>query len=182
MWCRIRKHPILFVFFAAMLLIGVMCGIVIKKSAAIQKYYLSDCERYISRVYAGSIFGILCDRVLGGLVFILLTLPLFFSAFCLPLQAALLFYKGFVFGTVGGILFSVYRFSGFSVFLIVLLPQFLLFSVFYLVFSISAFDAGIIKRGGLLKELAAAAAFCAVCAAAELLLICLIFRPVSKIL
>lgn len=187
---QLKKRLIVTIVFIALFVIGILSGIVMDKPLSIECYYLNYCDNYIYRIFSESSGGILVDRLLSSAFFIVLTIPLALTVFCVPLQGILVFYKGFVFGTVTVILFSVYRFSGFLVWLIVLLPQVLLFSAVYIILSVLAFDCGCENR--LRRDfycvrvffiyllMAALAAF--ICALLEFLVVCLIFRPVSKVL
>ena len=187
----IRRRPIATIAFSAMFVIGIMCGILIDKPSAIECYYLNYCDNYIYRIFSESPGGIFLDRLLGSAFFLILVVPSALTIFCVPLQGFLVFYKGFVFGTVTVILVSVYKFSGFLVWLIVLLPQTLLFSLVYILISVIAFDCARESRcrgggcGGIrdfLIYLLVAAVAAVVCALLEFLIVCLIFRPVSKVL
>ena len=186
----VKKRFVVTVIFFALFVIGILSGIVIEKPASIECYYLNYCDNYIYRIFSESSGGIFVDRLLSSAFFIVLTIPLALSIFCVPLQGILVFYKGFVFGTVTVILFSVYRFSGFLVWLVVLLPQVLLFSAAYVVLSVLAFDCGSENRlrrdfgcmRGFLVYLLLAAIAALLCALLEFLVVCLIFRPVSKVL
>lgn len=86
---------------------------------------------------------------------------------------------------------GVFSHSGFLVWLIVLLPQTLLFSLVYILISVIAFDCARESRcrgggcGGIrdfLIYLLLAAVAAVICALLEFLIVCLIFRPVSKVL
>ena len=184
----LKKRLTSVIVFCTMFVIGIMCGIVIEKSVTIYRYYLNYCDNYIYRIFSESPSGILLDRVLSSAFFLLLTIPTAFCIFYLPVQALLIFYKGFIFGTVTVILISVYKFSGFLVWLIILLPQTLLFAAVYICFSVIAYDFVRERRcrGTGIKELFTyfliALLSSLVCALIEFLLVCLIFRPVSKVL
>ena len=178
------------VAFALCFFIGILSGIVIDKPSSVEYYYLDYCDVYVYRIFSGSAWGIFLDRTMNGALFLLPSVLLAVSVFFVPLQGLLVFYKGFVFGSVTVILFSVYRFSGFAIWLIVLLPQVLLFAAVHVALSVIAFDCGCENRGGnvvrKLKEFAvwllAAAAAALLCAVMEFLSVCLVFRPVARIL
>ena len=84
------------VVFIALFVIGILSGIVIEKPASIECYYLNYCDNYIYRIFSESSGGIFVDRLLSSAFFIVLTIPLALSIFCVPLQGILVFYKGFV--------------------------------------------------------------------------------------
>lgn len=186
----IKKRMIVLIVFITLFGIGLFSGIVIDKPNVIECYYLNYCDNYVYRIFSESPGGIFLDRISGSAIFILLVFPLALSVFCVPLQAFLVFYKGFVFGSVTVILFSVYRFSGFLIWLVILLPQTLLFAAIYVVLSVLAFDCGCESRtcgnlAGIRNFIIyAAAAFVAalLCALFEFLVVCLLFRPLSKVL
>ena len=184
----LKKRIMSVIVFSTMFVIGIMCGIILEKSVTIYRYYLNYCDNYVYRIFSESPGGILLDRVLSSTFFLLLTIPAAFCIFYLPVQGLLIFYKGFVLGSGTVIFFSVYKFSGFLVWLIVLLPQTLLFAAVYVCFSAIAYDFVREKRcrGNGIREFFA---YCLimlsaalVCALMEFLMICLIFRPVSKVL
>lgn len=187
---QLKKRLVVFITFSIMFVIGVMSGIIIDKPVAIDCYYLNYCDNYIYRIFSESPGGIFTDRILTSALFIALVIPTALSIYCVPLQGLLVFYKGFVFGSVTVILFSVYRFSGFLVWLLVLLPQTLLFAIVYIILSVLAFDCGCENRSRrdfhymktffvyFLTAIIAAL----LCALVEFLFICFIFRPVSKVL
>lgn len=186
----LKKHFICSIVFITMFIIGILCGIVIKKPGSIECYYYNYCDHYIYRIFSESTGGILIDRILSSSIFIVLIFPLAFSVWIVPLQGLLIFYRGFVFGTVTVILFSVYRFSGCLVWLFVLLPQTLLLAALCIVLSVLAFDCASENRcskdWGRLKAFAVYAGIAVVaaimCALLEFFTVCFIFRPVSKVL
>ncbi len=187
---QLKRHWIASILFGATFVIGILVGMFIRKPAAIEVYYLDYCDNYIYRIFSEAPGGIFVDRILSSLFFLVLALPAALSVFCTPLQGILVFYRGFVFGSVTVILFPVYRFTGFLVWLIVLLPQTLLFAATYLVLSVLAFDCGWENHSrrdfcGMKKffvYLIVAVVAALLCALLEFLIVCLIFRPFSKVL
>lgn len=186
----LKKHLITFSILVIMFGIGIISGIVLDKSVAIECYYVNYCDNYVYRIFSEFPGGIFIDRAIVSVVYIALVFPLAFSVYFVPLQGFLIFYRGFVFGSVTVILFSVYHFSGFLIWLIILLPQTLLFAAIYVTLSVLAFDCGgecrgrrdFCGMGGFVVYAVVALIASLLCALLEFLVIFLIFRPVSKIL
>lgn len=185
----LKKHILCLTLFISMFIIGIMCGVIIKQPETIEEYYTQYAEEYVGRVYVGSIGGIFVDRLLGALVFFASGVLTACFVWFVPLQGFFVFYKGFVFGTTVEILLSVYGFGGFLIFLTVLLLQTLILAFGYVVLSVCAFDFG--KNRGI-KEcdgvynlvcILVGSGILVLCSAiVELIGVCLIFRPISKLL
>lgn len=144
----LRKRLLPVVVFSGLFLVGVLSGIVIDKPVAIEYYYLDYCDEYVYRIFSASVWSIFLARILNCILFLVPTLLISLCIFCIPLQGILIFYKGFVFGSITVILFSVYKFSGFIIWLLVLLPQTLLFAAIYIVFRRWRLIAGLKTAGG----------------------------------
>lgn len=188
--CTLKNRLLFLILFSAMFVIGIISGFVLDKPRAIECYYLSYCDNYVCRVYSQSPFRLFFDRIFHSFLFLLLAVPAALTVFFLPFQMLVVFYRGFIFGYVTVILFSVYRFGGFMVWLVVLLPQTLLFSALYIVVSALAFDCAsenlraknLCAAGRFFRFLILAAIGVLLCAALEFLIVCIIFRPLSKLL
>ena len=187
----LRKRLLPVIVFSGLFLVGILSGIVIDKPVAIEYYYLDYCDEYVYRIFSAPVWSIFPTRILNCILFLVPAVLISLCVFCIPLQGILVFYKGFVFGSVTVILFSVYKFSGFIIWLLVLLPQTLLFAAICIVFSVLAFDCGLENRGrkccwggvaDCCRHLLFAACASGICALIEFLTVCLIFRPVSGIL
>ncbi len=117
-------------FCLTLFLVGILCGVVFSKPYVIYRFYMQRCEDYISKIFDtdysvwkiffGRLFS--CMAVYGACLLLALFpcgfLPSFLLAFC----------KGYTF--VGWIqcLFPIYGFNGAIVFVVIVLPQTLLFT------------------------------------------------------
>lgn len=133
--------------FLTTFVIGVMCGVVLKKQVSIEKYYLNYAGKYLSQVFTASIGGIILKRMLSALLFLAFSSLLCVSPLFVPLQCCLLFCKGFAYGALTVALFSTSALNGFFVFLLVLLPQTICFAAIGSAESALFFDYSLGARG-----------------------------------
>ena len=185
-WAAVKKHKIKAVMFATAIVAGILLGIVLPKQTSVKQYYLTYCRTYTQRVFSSSVFALFFRRLISSLLLFLLVFPLFFTAFYLPVAFLIVFFKGFTFGVVTSILFFSFGISGFFIWLICALPVTLYVFTAICVLCAAAGEFCKYKPDfSRCNELLPYVLFLLLCAVLgallELVLIALIFRPVSKI-
>ena len=133
-----------------------------------------------------SVFRLFFRRLISVVLLLLLIVPLYFTVYYLPAAFLLVFFKGYTFGIVTVILLSTYGIGGFFIFLICALPTALL--TFALLAIACTLGGEICKKrppacgnGGIFCSFLLLLIGATACALAEILLVTIIFRPVSKI-
>lgn len=182
----IKKHKIRAILFAAVIVSGILLGVILPKQTSVKQYYLTYCRTYTQRVFSSSVFALLFRRLISSVLLFVLVVPLYFTVIYLPVACLIVFFKGFTFGMVTVILVSSFGVSGFFIWLICALPV----AVFLFVALCAACAAAgefcnkkpDFSRCSDMLPYFLFLSFCALgCALLEFVLVALVFRPVSKI-
>lgn len=182
----LRKRKAWLISFGAAILTGVVLGLVLPKPASVRQYYLTYCRAYTDGIFVSSVFRLFFRRLISVVLLLLLIVPLYFTVYYLPAAFLLVSFKGYTFGIVTVILLSSYGIGGFFIFLICAFPTALLT---FALLAIACTLGGEICRkrppacgnGGIFCSFLLLLIGATACALAEILLVTIIFRPVSKI-
>ncbi len=182
----LKRQKVWLIVFGATILLGIILGVVLSKPAAIRQYYAVYCRAYTDMIFAASVFQLFFKRLIAMVLLLLLIVPLYFTAYYLPVAFLIVFFKGYTFGIVAVILLSSFGVNGLFIFLVCALPSAVL--TFVLLAIACALGTEVCKKR--LPMCGSCGALCyflllflcaAACAIAEMLLVALIFRPIGKI-
>lgn len=182
----LKRRKAWLITFGATILLGIILGVVLSKPAAIRQYYAAYCRAYTDGIFAASVFKLFFKRLIAIVLLLLLIVPLYFTAYYLPVAFLIVFFKGYTFGIVTVILLSSFGVNGLFVFLICALPSAIL--AFALLAIACTLGVEVSKKR--LPICGSCGALCyfvllflcaAACAVAEMLLVAVVFRPISKI-
>lgn len=181
----VKKHFVWLLAFAGLIVVAVVLGVVSSKPAAVRSYYETYCREYVQSVYISSLFKLFFTRLIACAFFFLLVCPLFFTVFYLPAALLVLFFKGYVFGVTTSVLLSTYSVNGFFLWLLCSLPA----AAYAFFISVSACIVALAekkcKRKSHISDILPYFILLGVCVLAgviaEILLVFVVFRPVSKI-
>ena len=126
----LRSHKFLILVSFLIFIAGIICGIVIEKPLSLDIYFRDYCGDFIFKIVNKdqSVFSLFFARLINHILMFGACLFLAISVWCIPVPVIIIFYKGFIFGTVCVIMVTVYSFSGIFIFIVVYVPQQLLFT------------------------------------------------------
>lgn len=139
-FCRATKQKKTIIVFLFLFLCSTVCGILFVKTPVIYTYHLNICDRYVDRIcYSSrSVFLIFLERAAGNALILLLFICTGFHTIGLAVAPLIFIFRSYVFGGSLTIFFTVYRFSGALIVLVLYLPiHLLLDAVFLFAISIS---------------------------------------------
>lgn len=180
-----KKRYIKTLVFAAFIIVGIVCGFLLRKNDPVRTYYATYCRKYAESIFLSSVLKIALKRFFSSFVLFLLVSPNFLTPFYLPFCAFVLFFKGYSFGVSGSILLFSYGVNGAFAWLLCALPTAII--CFFIAANVAAVAAAPKKRLCLYPtdetcKYACFLAFLAVvCALVECIFVFLLFRPISKI-
>lgn len=170
--------------FGSFILLGIVCGFLLRKSEPVRTYYATYCRKYTESIFLSSVFSVFFKRIISSFLLFLLVSPIYLTPFYLPFCVFVLFFKGYTFGVSGSILLFSYGVNGVFAWLLCALPTALF--CFFLASILAAvaapkkkfclYSANEVGKFAVLLALLAV-----VCALVECIFVCLLFRPISKI-
>ena len=182
----LKRRKTWLIAFGATILLGIILGFVLSKPAAIRQYYTTYCRAYTDGIFAASVFKLFFKRLIAIVLLLFLIVPLYFTVYYLPVAFLIVFFKGYTFGIVAVILLFSFGVNGLFIFLICALPAAIL--AFALLAIACTLGTEVCKKR--LPMCGSCGALCyflllflsaVACAIAEMLLVAVIFRPISKI-
>lgn len=185
----IRQKYILLILFL-LCLCSTVCGIVLVKTPAFFDYHLKICDRFLDRVcYSDrSVAAICMERTFGCVMFLLLVCLGGLHPAALVLPSCALVFRAYNFGGTLAILFSVYRFSGAIVALVLYIPIHLMLDIVFLCGAMLCFSRAFCFRFCLADWKALGLDFALLCVlsllicVAEGLLLCVLFHPFGNLI
>lgn len=184
--CRKKTLVALGIFYLIMLILGI-CFF---RTPAFYVYHINACDRYLTRVcYSDrNVFLIFLERTAGCAVLVVLIslAGVHFAGLILP--PVVLVYRAYTFGGCTAILFSVYKFSGAMIALVLYLPiRLLTDAVLLLAAALSFARAGCFcftKRDffALAGDALILTLFCAIICLLEMLLLLALFHPIGSLI
>ena len=182
---RILCVTLLFIMFV----VGIVCGVVIKKPNVVKEYFENYAAKYLESVFSLPLGKILVKRLINTLILVLFACLTVVLVFFFPFSVAIVFFKGYALGCIAVVFCSSYSFLGIFAFFSVFLLQNLCFCFGYILFLTICFDFGVrggcIKRGNFLyflPYLCLYSVYFILCALLELLLAGVFFRAVFSVL
>lgn len=122
---KIVRNSLLYLSLALLFILGVVLGLVLKKSDNVYVYYLEYSQNYYDIILNRnqSAFGIFIKRLLNNVcyfaVICLICLTIYFSF----VHFLIYLYRGFLLGTICGIIISQFGFSGVICCIFLVIPQ-----------------------------------------------------------
>ena len=182
----LKRRKTRLIMFGVTAMCGIILGLVLPKLATIRRYYATYCRSYTEGIFVSSVFKLFFKRLISCALLLILIAPLFFTAYYLPAAFLIVFFKGYTFGIVTVVLLSSFGVNGLFIFLICALPAAILTFALLAIACVLGWET-CKKRPSFCGECGALWYFllfligAAACALAEMLLVAVIFRPISKI-
>ena len=127
---KITRNPILYGSLAFVFILGIVLGIVLKKSDKVYLYYLEYSQNYYDQILNRdqSAFALLAKRVFNNCCYFFIIFCLCFSVYLSFVHFLIYIYRGFLLGTICGIIIVQFGFSGAICCIFLLIPQHLITS------------------------------------------------------
>ena len=124
-WGKIVRNPLLYISLAAVFIIGIVLGFVLKKTDNVYVYYLEYSQNYYDLILnrSQSVFGLFIKRVINNFCYFILICLACFTIYLSFVHFLIYLYRGFLLGTICGIIISQFGFSGVVCCIFLVIPQ-----------------------------------------------------------
>lgn len=122
---RVARHRLLCLSFIAVFVLGIGLGIFLKSTSSVYLYYLEYSKNYYFIILdrSTSTAGLFFDRLLNNVCFFVLVYALCFTVYLTPVHFLIYAYRGFILGTMCGIIVVQFGFTGFICVIFLVVPQ-----------------------------------------------------------